>query len=71
VVMSLVGGVGTLLGPLVGSVIITFMESLVGSYTERHLLVLGITFIVFVMFLPDGLCGLVSRAFTRREKVSP
>ena len=67
VVMSLVGGVGTLLGPLVGSVIITFLESLVGSYTERHLFVLGMIFIIFVMFLPDGLCGLVQRLLTRRK----
>ncbi|MGE4254122.1 MAG: branched-chain amino acid ABC transporter permease [Xanthobacteraceae bacterium] len=67
VVMSLVGGVGTLLGPLMGSAIITFMESLVGSYTERHLFVLGVIFIVFVMFLPDGLCGLVQRWATRRK----
>jgi branched-chain amino acid transport system permease protein len=63
VVMSLVGGVGTLLGPLVGSAIITFLESLIGSYTDRHLMVLGVIFIVFVMYLPDGLCGLAQRAF--------
>jgi branched-chain amino acid transport system permease protein len=69
VVMSLVGGVGTLLGPLVGSVIITFLESFVGSYTERHLLILGVIFIVFVMFLPDGLCGLARRLLTSRGKV--
>jgi branched-chain amino acid transport system permease protein len=68
VVMSLVGGVGTLLGPLVGSVIITFLESFVGSYTERHLLILGIIFIVFVMFLPDGLCGLARRLLMSRRK---
>ena len=61
VVMGLVGGVGTLLGPLVGSVVITFMESITGSYTERHLIVLGVIFIVFVMFLPDGICGVVRR----------
>ena len=66
VVMSLVGGVGTLIGPLMGSVIITFLESMIGSYTERHLLVLGVIFIVFVMFLPDGLCGLVQRTFSRK-----
>jgi branched-chain amino acid transport system permease protein len=68
VVMSLVGGVGTLLGPLVGSVIITFLESFVGSYTERHLLILGVIFIVFVMFLPDGLCGLARRLLMSRRK---
>ena len=45
VVMGLVGGVGTLLGPLLGSVVITFMESVVGSYIERHLIVLGVIFI--------------------------
>jgi branched-chain amino acid transport system permease protein len=67
VVMSLVGGVGTLLGPLAGSAIITFLESVVGSYTERHLFVLGVIFIVFVMFLPDGLCGLAQRLLRRRR----
>jgi branched-chain amino acid transport system permease protein len=71
VVMSLVGGVGTLLGPLVGSVILTFLESIVGSYTERHLLVLGVIFIVFVMFLPDGLLGLARRWTLARGKSMP
>jgi len=70
VVMSLVGGVGTLIGPLLGSPIITFLESLVGSYTERHLFVLGVIFIVFVMFLPDGLCGLVKRLGAQRGRRS-
>lgn len=68
VVMSLVGGVGTLIGPLMGSVIITFLESVVGSYTEHHLILLGTIFIVFVMFLPDGLCGLAQRTLGARQK---
>jgi branched-chain amino acid transport system permease protein len=67
VVVSLVGGIGTLIGPLVGSVIITFLESVVGSYTERHLFVLGIIFVVFVLFLPDGFLGLARRLMTRRS----
>jgi branched-chain amino acid transport system permease protein len=71
VVMSLVGGVGTLLGPLAGSVIVTFLESVVGSHTERHLLILGVIFIVFVMFLPDGLIGLARRRLASRRKAAP
>ena len=43
------------------------MESIVGSYIERHLIVLGIIFIVFVMFLPDGICGMVRRLAERRK----
>jgi branched-chain amino acid transport system permease protein len=65
VVMSLVGGVGTLIGPLMGSVAITFLESVLGSFTERHLMVLGAIFIVFVLFLPDGFCGLAQRLAER------
>jgi branched-chain amino acid transport system permease protein len=67
VVVSLVGGIGTLLGPLVGSAIITFLESVIGSYTERHLFVLGAIFVLFVMFLPDGLLGLARRLSARRQ----
>jgi branched-chain amino acid transport system permease protein len=65
-VMSLVGGVGTLIGPLIGSAVVTFLESVLGSWTERHLLVLGSVFIVFVLFLPEGLCGLLRRLHRRR-----
>jgi branched-chain amino acid transport system permease protein len=71
VVVSLVGGIGTLIGPLVGSVIISFLESAVGSYTERHMFVLGLIFIIFVMFLPDGLVGLMRRVSARRRSVTP
>jgi branched-chain amino acid transport system permease protein len=66
VVMALVGGIGTLIGPLVGGGIITFLESVLGSYTEHHLIALGAIFVVFVLFLPDGLMGLVRRAGGRR-----
>jgi branched-chain amino acid transport system permease protein len=61
VVMALVGGVGTLIGPLVGGAVITFLQSVIGSFTERHLFVLGVIFILFVRFLPGGLFGLLRR----------
>lgn len=68
VVVSLMGGIGTLLGPLVGSIIVTFLESVIGSYTERHLFVLGGIFVVFVLFLPDGLFGLARRLAAKRAE---
>ncbi|HEU5276106.1 MAG TPA: branched-chain amino acid ABC transporter permease [Xanthobacteraceae bacterium] len=61
VVMALVGGIGTLIGPLVGGVVVTLLQSVLGSYTERHLFVLGLVFILFVRFLPGGLFGLLRR----------
>jgi branched-chain amino acid transport system permease protein len=65
VVMALVGGIGTLIGPLVGGVVITLLQSALGSYTERHLFVLGVIFILFVRFLPGGLFGLLRRGDPR------
>jgi branched-chain amino acid transport system permease protein len=70
VVMALVGGIGTLVGPLLGGGIITFMESVISSFTERHLTVLGVIFIVFVLFCPDGLVGLARRPAEPRPQPS-
>jgi branched-chain amino acid transport system permease protein len=42
----------------------------VGSYTERHLFVLGLIFVVFVMFLPDGLLGLMRRLSAVRRSAN-
>jgi branched-chain amino acid transport system permease protein len=67
VVMALVGGVGTLIGPLVGGVVIMFVQSVLGSFTERHLFVLGVIFILFVRFLPGGLFGLLRGASVRER----
>ena len=53
---------------LVGSVFITFLESVVGTYTERHLFVLGLIFVVFVLFLPDGLVGLMRHVSERSRR---
>jgi branched-chain amino acid transport system permease protein len=67
VVMALVGGIGSLIGPLIGGVLITFLESVLGSYTERHLIALGAIFVVFVLFLLDGLMGLLRRQWGERS----
>jgi len=55
---------------LVGSVFITFLESVVGTYTERHLFVLGLIFVVFVLFLPDGLVGLMRHVSERSRRLA-
>jgi branched-chain amino acid transport system permease protein len=72
VITVVLGGVGTLVGPLYGSVLLTLLRSLLGSFTEHHLIVIGLLFMGAVIFLPDGLIGLVRpyivRRLTRREQ---
>lgn len=65
VITVILGGVGTLVGALYGSIIFTIVKSVVGSLTEHHLIVIGILFMVVVIFLPKGLMGLVQPLLRR------
>jgi branched-chain amino acid transport system permease protein len=55
--MVIIGGTGTLGGALLGAAAFILLQSLVSSYTERWMLLLGLTFIVFVLMLPGGIVG--------------
>jgi branched-chain amino acid transport system permease protein len=55
--MVIIGGTGTLGGALLGAAAFILLQSLVSSYTERWMLLLGVTFIVFVLFAPGGVVG--------------
>jgi branched-chain amino acid transport system permease protein len=65
VITVVLGGVGTLVGALYGSVLLTVLKSFIGSWTEHHLIVIGLLFMSAVIFLPSGLMGLVRPAFAR------
>lgn len=62
VITVILGGVGTLVGALYGSVLLTVIKSVVGSWTEHHLIVIGLMFMAVVVLLPRGLMGLVQPA---------
>jgi branched-chain amino acid transport system permease protein len=40
-------------------VILTVLKSVIGSWTEHHLLIIGLLFMAAVIFLPKGLMGLI------------
>jgi len=55
IVMVVLGGMGTLYGPIIGSFVFFGLEDILTSYTARWRLVLGTVFVLFVIFLPRGL----------------
>jgi branched-chain amino acid transport system permease protein len=65
VITVVTGGAGTLVGALYGSVLLTVLKSAIGSYTEYHLIVIGLLFMATVVFLPKGLIGIVRPAVER------
>lgn len=55
--MAIVGGIGTLFGSLVGAFLIIALEQAVSLVTERWLMVLGVTFVLIMIFAPEGVVG--------------
>jgi branched-chain amino acid transport system permease protein len=55
--MVIIGGTGTLGGATLGAAAFILLQSLVSTYTERWMLILGLTFILFVLFAPGGIVG--------------
>ena len=57
--MVLIGGAGTLWGPIVGAAFIVLMETIIGAYTENWMMIIGVIFILFTIFAPKGIVGIV------------
>jgi branched-chain amino acid transport system permease protein len=64
--MAIVGGVGTLFGGVVGSAVIILLENVVSSYTERWSMVLGLLFVLTMIFAPEGIVGKLGSLLARR-----
>ncbi|WP_207479986.1 branched-chain amino acid ABC transporter permease [Arenibaculum pallidiluteum] len=65
IIMVLMGGKGTLVGPIVGAVIVTLLEEYLREVQELRLTLFGLIVMAIVLFLPNGLMGFVAR---RREQ---
>jgi len=65
IVMVILGGVGTLLGPLIGAAIVVLIENVLSSYVERWHLVLGLVFILVILFLRSGVAGALAKLYRR------
>jgi branched-chain amino acid transport system permease protein len=54
-----IGGIGVFFGPIIGAVLVTYLQVMLSDVTEIWQLYFGLLFIVIVMFAPDGIAGLV------------
>jgi branched-chain amino acid transport system permease protein len=59
--MAIVGGSGTIIGPFIGSGVILGMRNWVSSFFELHAAVMGLVFIVTILWAPDGIMGFLNR----------
>ncbi len=66
--MAIVGGTGTIAGPFIGSAIILGLRNWVSSFFELYAAVMGLVFIVAVLWVPEGLVGLALRLSGRTAR---
>ncbi len=63
--MVILGGTGTIVGPVIGSIVIVLVEFVINRYTERWVSVLGAIYILVVVAAPRGLYPMVHRQVLR------
>jgi branched-chain amino acid transport system permease protein len=61
-IMVIIGGAGTLMGPVLGAALILVLQNLISSSTERWPTILGVVFILFVFAARFGIMGLLRQA---------
>lgn len=59
-IMVIVGGAGTLVGPILGAAFFMLVSQILSAYTDSWALFFGLLFIAFVLFAPQGIWGLAA-----------
>lgn len=68
-IIAMLGGAGTLLGPIVGSALLLgAQEVFKNQFQESHLLIYGVLIVIVVLFMPEGIVGGLQRLFRKRAK---
>jgi branched-chain amino acid transport system permease protein len=59
VIMAVLGGMRSFWGPLIGAAIFVVLQDYVSSHTENWMSVVGLVFVLVVLFFPRGVLGLL------------
>jgi branched-chain amino acid transport system permease protein len=70
IIMVMIGGIGTLAGPIVGGAFFVLLQEKVSSYVDWYFIVIGLVLIFIVLFMPRGLLGIRSLLVGRRWRAT-
>jgi branched-chain amino acid transport system permease protein len=65
VTMLVIGGLGTSTGPIIGTILVQIVATLLVTHPGAEFTILGLFLLVVVVFVPDGLTGLIARYWRR------
>jgi branched-chain amino acid transport system permease protein len=68
VIMVILGGMGTLMGPIVGAILLTLIPELLHAIRDYRMVIYGLMLMVVIIYLPHGLVGLWQNILDRFSK---
>jgi len=67
--MAIFGGIGQIYGPVIGATIFTYLEEvLTTKLPYYYMLIFGLVLVAVILFLPNGIVGLIQRLVRRLRK---
>lgn len=70
-IMVILGGTGTLLGPVAGAGVVVFVSNALSNLTQRWELLLGALYVVILLYARDGLVGIARRVWSAAGRRPP
>ncbi len=67
VMITLLGGMGSFIGPFIGAGVFLFLEDVLSALTANWMIFLGIIFVLCVLFFPSGVWGTIKELATRKR----
>lgn len=61
--MTYIGGVGVFFGPIIGAVLVTYLQTALSGFSEGWILYFGLLFVLMVMYAPMGIAGVIVAHF--------
>lgn len=61
VLITVIGGLGTLIGPVIGGFIVSLLPEFLYGFVEYHLAIYAFLMLMFLLFLPQGIAGLFEK----------
>jgi len=68
IAMIVIGGMGSILGSIIGAVILTGMQQLLSGLQELQVLIFGLSLIVFMIFMPNGISGMLELLWKKLQE---
>jgi len=59
VIMVIVGGMGTIIGPILGAIILTLIPELLHAIKDYRMVIYGMMLMVIIIYFPHGIAGIL------------